>query len=358
MTSEATPQAIEDFETIEAAVMDTERGRWFLSEFARRHRQADTLAIVDKLDRIERTINRQRRVPDIDRIRLDLADMAEAITRTKQEIFQMKVESEEGGRFAEASNELDAIVSQTEQATETILQNAEKAQELAWTLRENNVAAELCDNLESYVTEIYTGCSFQDLTGQRTRKVVTVLRYLESRINSMTGIWGLDESSADEDAPVEAAPQETPGLEALEQALTSAPVAPSFSNPFETRPDGHLLNGPQLDGRGINQSDVDDLMDFSGSADDFVAVHASDTGQEQIRQQATADAAAEPQPAQPASATPPAKAAHAPEPELARETEIAPALVVVPISDPIGELSNEDKLIAQSAGEHVRIDVT
>ena len=29
--------------------------------------------------------------------------------------------------------------------------------------------------------QIYTACSFQDLTGQRTGKVVQVLRYLESR---------------------------------------------------------------------------------------------------------------------------------------------------------------------------------
>ncbi len=245
-----------------------------------------------------------------------------------------------------------------------LLQNAEKAQELAWTLRENNVAAELCDNLESYVTEIYTGCSFQDLTGQRTRKVVTVLRYLESRINSMTGIWGLDESGAEDAAPADAVPREASGLDALERAVASVPAASSLSNPFETRPDGHLLNGPQLDGRGINQSDVDDLMDFSGSADDFVAVHASDTGQEQMRQQATPEVVAEPQQAQPAGATASAKAATsaevrqpartavrgntvlAVEPELARDPDVAPALMVVPISDPIAELSREDKLIA------------
>ncbi|MDR3372570.1 MAG: chemotaxis protein [Ancalomicrobiaceae bacterium] len=280
MSSEATPLAIEDYEAIEAAVMETARGRWFLDEYARRHRQADTLTIVETLERIERTINRQRKVPDIDRIRLDLADMAEAIIRTKQEIFQMKVESEEGGRFAEASNELDAIVTQTEQATEVILQNAEKAQELAWTFRESGANPEHCDQLDEYITEIYTGCSFQDLTGQRTRKVVTVLRYLESRINSMTGIWGMDEV---EDAVVadSAKPEEPRGdLNALVKVVESAPnfeFDNALSNPFDTRPDAHLLNGPQLAGRGIDQSDVDSLMDDPLSADDFVAVRAADT---------------------------------------------------------------------------------
>jgi chemotaxis regulatin CheY-phosphate phosphatase CheZ len=280
--TDSTQLAIEDYDAIAEAVMETERGRWFLAEFARRNRQADTLTIVDTLERIERTMKRQRKVPDIDRIRLDLADMAEAITRTKQEIFQMKVESEEGGRFAEASNELDAIVSQTEAATETILLNAEKAQEFAWSLREAGADGELCDNLENAITEIYTGCSFQDLTGQRTRKVVTVLRYLESRINSMTGIWGLDETGEEDgENAIKASPADAAdGLEALAKAAELKPditLNDMQFDPFDTRPDAHLLNGPQLDGRGVDQSEIDDLMNFN-SADDFIAVHAEDTG--------------------------------------------------------------------------------
>ena len=130
----------EDFDAIESAVMETSRGRWFLAEYARRNRNADTDAVLTKLDRLERAIRRDRAVPDIDRIRLDLADMAEAISRTKQEIAQMKIETEDGGRFADASQELDAIVSQTESATNEILLAAEAIQEAAWTLREAGVA--------------------------------------------------------------------------------------------------------------------------------------------------------------------------------------------------------------------------
>jgi hypothetical protein len=372
MTSESTQLAIEDYDAIEEAVMETARGRWFLAEYARRHRQADTLTIVDTLERIERTINRQRKVPDIDRIRLDLADMAEAITRTKQEIFQMKVESEEGGRFAEASNELDAIVSQTEAATETILLNAEKAQELAWTFRESGADGVLCDNLETAITEIYTGCSFQDLTGQRTRKVVTVLRYLESRINSMTGIWGLDQT---EDAESEVEPKSADdGLDALATAVELKPdiqLSDLQFDPFDTRPDAHLLNGPQLDGRGVDQSEIDDLMNFN-SADDFVAVQAGDTGTSIADRaaEALATAAADVVAAQLAEADvfapepdvfPEAVVAE-PKPRKARGTTagntalaidvdaeadqaLAPALKVVKTQDPIADLSAEERLI-------------
>jgi hypothetical protein len=42
-----------DFEEIEAAVMETARGRWFLAEYARRHRAADTAAVLEALARLE-----------------------------------------------------------------------------------------------------------------------------------------------------------------------------------------------------------------------------------------------------------------------------------------------------------------
>lgn len=248
-----TPLAIEDYDAIEAAVMETQRGRWFLTEYARRNRNCDTDAVLTSLERIERTIRRERAAPDIDRIRLDLADMAEAISRTKQEIAQMKLEADHGGRFAEASQELDAIVEQTETATNEILLAAENIQEVAWTLREAGAAEELCEKLDAHATDVYTACSFQDLTGQRTRKVVTVLRYLESRINAMIDIWGMNED---------------------EITAPPAPADRSF-DPIDARPDAHLLNGPQLRGRGVEQDHVDELMWAELPSEEAFAIDAA-----------------------------------------------------------------------------------
>jgi hypothetical protein len=42
-----------DFETIEAAVMETARGRWFLAEYSRRCRAHDTGRILGAIDRLE-----------------------------------------------------------------------------------------------------------------------------------------------------------------------------------------------------------------------------------------------------------------------------------------------------------------
>ena len=98
-------------------------------------------------------------------------------------------------------------------------------------MREQGLDAEACDLLDAKATEVYTACSFQDLTGQRTRKVIGVLRYLEGRINAMIEIWGLDGALA---------------AEAAEKRAVAAGKA--------------LLNGPARPGQGLDQADVDMVM--------------------------------------------------------------------------------------------------
>jgi hypothetical protein len=51
----ALPEGISpaDFEAIEDAVMETERGRWFLAEFIRRRRAEDTVSILAAIGRLE-----------------------------------------------------------------------------------------------------------------------------------------------------------------------------------------------------------------------------------------------------------------------------------------------------------------
>jgi chemotaxis regulatin CheY-phosphate phosphatase CheZ len=188
-----TPITEQEYEAIEAAVMETARGRWFLSEFSRRNRQADTGVLLDAIGRLESAVVGERQATGVDRIRFDLAEMARAIARTKAEIAAIQAPSRDGGhdgsQLTQASEALDAIVRTTERATSDILGAAEHVQEVAWTLREAGASHASCDELDRRATEIYTACSFQDLTAQRTTRIVNTLRYLEARIAAMMGIW-------------------------------------------------------------------------------------------------------------------------------------------------------------------------
>jgi chemotaxis regulatin CheY-phosphate phosphatase CheZ len=179
-----------EFEAIEAAVMETARGRWFLAEFARRNRTADTQVLLDAIARLEQAVVAERSAQDLDRLRFDLMEMAKAIARTKSEIAAIRPADHPHSHLVVASEALDAISRATERATSDILGSAEHIQEAAWTLREEGANAGLCDELDRRATEIYTACSFQDLTAQRIAKIVQTLRYLEGRINAMIDIWG------------------------------------------------------------------------------------------------------------------------------------------------------------------------
>ena len=73
----------EDFELIEAAVMETARGRWFLREYARRNRNADTKVVLDAVSRLKEAVLDGRAMS---RMKADLQHMASAIGQTKSEI--------------------------------------------------------------------------------------------------------------------------------------------------------------------------------------------------------------------------------------------------------------------------------
>jgi hypothetical protein len=177
------------FESIEAAVMETERGRAFLREYAKRNRHADTQVLLTSLSRIEKSIEMRQEPSGVDQFRGDLLEMANAIDKTRKEISAMHSDQASTSPLNSASGELDQIVSETEAATSDILAAAEKIQETAFTMREAGGNSSLCDLIDEQATLIYMASSFQDLTAQRTRKVIDALGFLEKRILAMVDIW-------------------------------------------------------------------------------------------------------------------------------------------------------------------------
>ncbi len=223
------PQRFDVFDAIEETLMETTRGRWFLAEFMRRNRAADTKLVLDAIARLEAAVHQPRSGADL--IRRDLIEMSEAIARTRAEIASIRPPRGADDRFVAASEELDDIVSATERATSEILAAAEAIQEALATLQEFQPLRPFCDALGKKVTDIITACSFQDITGQRIDKVIKVLRLLESRVKSMIEIWGLD------DYDIAAVPES------------------------QTHPEAHLLHGPQSEAEALQQSDIDSMIE-------------------------------------------------------------------------------------------------
>ena len=182
------------YEQIEAAVMETSRGRWFLAEYARRHRHAETELVLEAIDRLQRSLGVRHGVsPSADKLQNQILEMARALAQAERDIRAIQPDNPAGSRYGSASTELSAVVDTTEQATQAILSAAERVQEYAWTMRERSGNEAECDLLDRCATEIYTACGFQDLTAQRIRKVVEAMTFIDLQIKGILEATGLAE---------------------------------------------------------------------------------------------------------------------------------------------------------------------
>jgi chemotaxis protein CheZ len=126
------------------------------------------------------------------KLKVELDGIQEAILRTKREIATLHVSGFKGEEMTRVTDELDAVVGGTENATDRILAAAEsiddKAANLMARLKGDNAA--LAADIQDRVVQIFEACNFQDLTGQRIMKVVNVLKFIEDRVMRMMEIWG------------------------------------------------------------------------------------------------------------------------------------------------------------------------
>ena len=169
-------------------------------------------------------------------LKKELRGLFDHIKRMRSEIAAIRRPgaSDDSDHFSQMSDELDAIVHATETATDGIMSNVEELEDLLAGLKDRLAndpeGLDALDKVPELTGAIFESCSFQDITGQRISKVVKSLQYIEERVNSLINMWGSDtlaEADSDEEP------------EDFEQSL---------------------LNGPQLAGKGVNQSDVDAML--------------------------------------------------------------------------------------------------
>ena len=98
-----------------------------------------------------------------------------------------------GEEMAKVNGELGAVVGGTEEATQQILEAAEAIDNAATALSSVTSPDQqklLSEEIQERVVSIFEACNFQDLTGQRIKKVMTTMKFIEHHITVMMDIWG------------------------------------------------------------------------------------------------------------------------------------------------------------------------
>jgi hypothetical protein len=210
------PAAQSDYDLICAALMDTERGRWFLEEYARRNRGADTRLLLAAIQRIETVVCAERDRQVQQGFRTDLLEMAQAITRTRAEVGEIRSDAPSRPESVRPESQAAPRASQAR----GVFAAAERIRDVAWAMRGHGFDPSTCDQIEDLAASILSASSLRDPGDRRASKLSEVLQYLEHRIGALL------ESSANGAAALEPAAEADrppPEPEIALQAVSASP---------------------------------------------------------------------------------------------------------------------------------------
>jgi chemotaxis protein CheZ len=158
-----------------------------------------------------------------------IADLAQIIDDLKKQIASYDPQHVKNSHIPDATDELDEVVNATATATNIIMGLCEEIEQLA-----NALDGQKGDDITAKVTQIYEACTFQDITGQRIKNVVTTLRTIEQKVDNI--------------------------MKTLSDKVGLVTGDARLSKAISVDDEKSLLNGPQMADKAISQDDIDKLL--------------------------------------------------------------------------------------------------
>jgi hypothetical protein len=207
ISARATQPSEEDYDAISEAFMETARGRWFLGEYAKRNRNADTRLVLDAVARLEQNLATQKQPVPVDRL-------PEALTAIKAALDAAR---------AAASVTLDSLALEDHLAP--VRKGVRVIKEISWRWREIGADGRICDLIDQQVGAIEASCGHIASIDPRTA-LSAVFDLIENRIAAF------DDNRA---APAKAA-TDTPSPSSPADSVET-PAATMEQTPPATAPD-------------------------------------------------------------------------------------------------------------------------
>lgn len=212
-----------DYEAISEAFMETSRGRWFLKEYARRNRNADTAMVLEAVARIESAVAAQNAAADAhdETARIDeVLTACRAVVEATRAAAEAAIAELDGGEGFTLSRKAMRII-----------------REVAWRLREVGYDGRICDILEAQANAVDDNLGAA-LTQDLQQRVASAFAQALARLEAIARGEMTSEPAADGTAS--AMPENVVSLAALKSAATpaavveaEAPVATAAAEPVE-----------------------------------------------------------------------------------------------------------------------------
>ncbi|SCB50264.1 hypothetical protein GA0061099_101245 [Bradyrhizobium yuanmingense] len=219
MSARAAAPNEQDYDAIREAFMETARGRWFLGEYAKRNRNADTSMVLDAVAKIEETLAAQRQPVVEDRLPEALVEIRRAIR--------------EAETIALAAVDAGAI----EASLAPIPRGVRIIKEISWRWREIGADGRICDLIDSQLASIEAACG-QISTLDPRIELKAAFDLLKDRVEQLDG----DATPQAAPAPAQEAPSSVAEASPVEMAAMAGDASVAFT---ETREE--IAAAPELD---------------------------------------------------------------------------------------------------------------
>lgn len=177
--------------------------------------------------------------PEYIQLKEALADIGGFIKNGRQKLVNQYPDDIVERYIPDSNSELKAVITATEEASNTIMDSCDKISAIAEGLDE-----ETKEKLLAETSVIFSSCGFQDITSQRIAKVTSYLSHVEKKtlvlIKSLKNFFDQDGSLSEE----------------LSQRKEE-----KIKEENHRDEDDDFMNGPSLEGDGLSQADVDALLD-------------------------------------------------------------------------------------------------
>ncbi|MEG6509243.1 hypothetical protein V6C03_09695 [Methyloligella sp. 2.7D] len=178
--------SLTEFSLIESALQDSPRGRWFLAEFARRNRSADTEVLLRAIARLEAAMIR---AGGGGRVGLQPKKPAAARKPSASKPATQPAPSASlapvAAQVERVAAELEALTASGAKATEQILLAAETLQDVAWEMRDGAPDTRYCERIETGVRDIFGACTAQEAILRKRHRAVSVLQEIRAHLIAM-----------------------------------------------------------------------------------------------------------------------------------------------------------------------------
>jgi hypothetical protein len=178
-----------DYDALEAAVMESSRGRWFLEEFAKRNRNADTRTLLEAIHKLENAVlSHSVASPSGDSEKAELAGLLETIRRTRAEIAAVRNHFlPDGGAIEDDEGVYRRLTETARTAADSLMSSTESIHGLSKALKATAADSPQVAEIDGQASKLQALAWEQDVLSQRIAKAMGLLAHLDERIAGAAG---------------------------------------------------------------------------------------------------------------------------------------------------------------------------